>query len=212
MFIIDFDDTLFDTQKYHRAHYEAVADLGITPEIYWQAYRETRLDSEGNFVYNNERHVSQLESKGFDSVEVFDRFKSVADKITDFLFADTHIFLSDIKKLDKPMFLLTWGCPEFQRYGKVEPSGISHYFDEVLYTREPKQQRLSKLFEENKTEQIWFINDKPEETVRLSKLFLQLKPVLKFSPLFSDSDYNNLGIPYFKTLTEIKDYVTNQSK
>jgi phosphoglycolate phosphatase-like HAD superfamily hydrolase len=212
MFIIDFDDTLFDTQRYHRARYEAVADLGISPEVYWQAYSETRLDSEGNFIYNDDRHSDSLGSKGFDSKEVAARFKLLAEKMKDFLFPDAHDFLNDIKKFGAPMFLLTWGCPEFQRFGKVEPSGIAHYFDEVFYTRAPKERHLKDFFEKNEVDKTWFINDKPEETVRLSKQFTQLKPILKFSPLFSDNDYKNLGIPYFRTLTEIKEYVFKQSK
>lgn len=212
MFIIDFDDTLFDTQRYHRAHLEAVADLGVTPEVYWQSYRESRLDDEGNFVYNIERHAAQLKLKGFDEKEVKKRFDCLAERVKEFLFDDAHDFLKDLKSTGKTMVLLTWGCPEFQRYAKVEASGISHYFDEVLYTRVPKRHRLVELFEKNKIDSVWFINDKPEETVELSKLFPQLKPVLKYSQLFSDEDYKNLGMPYFKTLTEIKDYVIKQSK
>lgn len=212
MFIIDFDDTLFDTQRYHRAHYQSVADLGITPEVYWQAYQDTRLDTNGNFIYNSDRHVAQLEKQGFNGKEIARRFNILTEKITDFLFNDTHAFLNEIKGLGKAMLLLTWGYPEFQRYSKVEPSGITRYFDEILYTCEPKQNRLLKLFEERKVDNTWFINDKPEETVKLSGLFPQLRPVLKYSPLFPESDYKNLGLPYFQTLTEIKEYVLSQSK
>ncbi len=207
MYIIDFDDTLFDTQGYHAARFQAIEKLGVPKDLYWQAYYNSRLDEQGNFIYNDTRHAIELEKSGFSREDVLDSFNSVSIRAKDFLFSDACDFLQEIKNTGKPMFLLTWGEPEFQRLSKVGPSEISHYFDEVLYTHEPKDKYLCDFFKKNTADEVWFVNDKPAETIRLAGLFPQLKPVLKFSRFFTEADYQNLGIPYFLTLTEIKDYV-----
>lgn len=207
MFIVDFDDTLFDTQGYHQVCCDVLKDLGVTKENYWQAYRDNRVDENGFFILDNERHAAGLAKMGFDEKMVLERLLAVGQHIKDFLFADAHDFLSAIRKTGKPVYLLTWGLPEHQRCNKVEPSGIAHHFHELIYTSEPKKDRLARLLAETGVEKAWFINDKPEETKNLAELFPQLRPIVKASPLFPEAIYQKLKIPYFKTLTEIKDFI-----
>ena len=45
MFIIDFDDTLFDTHAFKHARLEAVKNLGVSEDLYWETYKKARNDS-----------------------------------------------------------------------------------------------------------------------------------------------------------------------
>ena len=207
MFIIDFDDTLFNTQYYHQKRLEAMTELGVTPEIYWQTYKESRLDGGGKFVYDDEVHAEKISRQGFDYEEILLRFESLKNKVKEFLFSDAEVFLQDLKKLGQPMYLLSWGSENFQKTKKVEPSGIAEYFDNVFYTAEPKDFFLKRFLSEKENESVWFVNDKPEESKRLADNFPQLVPIMKISPVFSLEEYQAINFPYFETLNEIKEYV-----
>jgi len=58
-----------------------------------------------------------------------------------------------------------------------------------------------------KQEEIWFVNDKVGETKEILERFPDIKAVLKISENFEMSEYENSGLPYFKTLLEIKDHI-----
>lgn len=212
MFIIDFDDTIFDTQGFHNACIQELSELGITNEHYWENYQKNRLDNQGNFIYNHDRHAKSLSELNVAEKDILDCFKRVSERAKDFLFSDTEDFLESIKALEKQMLLLTWGFPEFQRLKKVEPSGVEQHFDKVIYTSRPKEEEIAKFLENKEAREVWFINDKPEETLRLFLMFPQLKPVLKISPIFSEEVYKKTNLPYFKTLKELKEYIFSQIK
>ena len=55
MFIIDFDDTLFNTHAFKQARVEALRKLGVTEEIYKKSYQEAYNNSAGIYIYNNNK-------------------------------------------------------------------------------------------------------------------------------------------------------------
>lgn len=207
MFIIDFDDTLFDTQAWKQARLDIIKEMGISEEIYWETYKQARRDGKGNFVYSDRRHAQFLAVFGFDEDKIVEKFSEVSAELYKFLFSDTVDFLESLKKYDQPMILLSLGDPNFQEF-KLDGAGIRRYFNHIFMVSEPKDKALSDIFKFEKADNVWFVNDKVEETKDLVGKFPVLKPVLKISKSINSEEYLNSGLPYFKTLTEIKDYVS----
>lgn len=207
MFIIDFDDTLFDTHAFKLARLEALKTIGVSEDLFWKTYKQARSDDEGNFTYSDRRHAQFLAINNFDEEKIYRKLFETSQCLENFLFPDVHDFLESIKKYGKSMILLSLGDPGFQEF-KLNGSKIRHYFSHVFLVSESKDDILKEIFEFEKDREVWFINDKVEETKILAKKFSVIKPVLKISSSIPQEEYMDGGIPYFKTLNEIKDYVS----
>lgn len=206
MFIIDFDDTLFDTQRFKQARLEAVRLLGVSDEEFWSTYRDARNSQDGSFTYSDERHADVLALRGYDRGEVLAQLKSTSSLVHQFLYEDTFAFLEAIKEMNGPMILLSLGNPGFQEL-KTKGTGVHEYFDRTFMVHDTKIHVLEDLFGEVGHNGVWFINDKIEETKKVLSVFPFIKAVLKQSPRFDVSDYQQSGLPFFKTLSEIVSYV-----
>ena len=164
MFIIDFDDTLFDTR----------ALKAILAKKSPEDLQEQELNS--------------------------------------LLFSDALSFLQYLKTVNQKLILLSFGKIDFQSK-KINASGIAEFFDEIIITPDGKELALEKILEQFDNEKdVWFVNDKIEETKKLLERFPKLKPVLKKSPQFADEEYCSALMPCFDTLTEIQQYVEQQFK
>ncbi len=165
MFIIDFDDTLFDTHSFKQE-----IDY-LTEDLYKQSGR-----------------------------------------IKEFLFPESASFLEFLKQTNQPLILLSLGEENFQKT-KIDITGIGRFFDLIHITADAKEEAVRKILNDFKTKKdIWFINDKIEETKKVIKFFPHLKPILKMSPKFSAEEYELSSMPYFSTLTLIQQYVQQQVK
>lgn len=165
MFIIDFDDTLFDTHSFKK----------ILPDLSADLYQES-------------------------------------EKIKKLLFPETIFFLEFLKQTNQPLVLLTLGEDNFQKM-KIDITGISTFFDLVCITADNKEEAVGEILNQFQNEEnIWFINDKIEETKKVIQFFPHLKPVLKMSPRFSLREYEKSLMPYFSSLTLIQQYVQQQIK
>jgi predicted phosphatase len=164
MFILDFDDTLFDTHSFKK----------ILPSC------------------------SDLSQE--------------SEKIKNLLFPETVFFLEFLKQTSQPLVLLTFGEANFQKT-KINITGIDKFFDLVCITPDAKEKAVDQILNDFKTEKdVWFINDKIEETKKVIRHFPNLKPILKISPRFSIEEYKSSLMPYFPTLTLIQQYVQEQIK
>ena len=211
MFIIDFDDTLFDTYRFKRARVEALDKLGVSEELYWQTYREARNDAGGNFCYSDARHAEMLEKAGFGRVEVLNALQSITLRIKDFLFNEVDNFLKSLRALGQPMVLLSFGEPNFQEL-KVKGTGVDIYFDRMFMVQDTKEHVIGELLSNVYDDQFWFINDKVDETLELYRKFPNLQIIFKQADEFTEGQYKASGWPYFKNLMEIKNYVIQQIK
>jgi len=165
MFIIDFDDTLFDTHAFKQ----------ILPDLSEDLYQEN-------------------------------------DKIKNLLFPDAVFFLEFLKETNEPLILLSLGETDFQKI-KIDITGVAKFFDLIHITADAKELAINKILNEFKNEEnIWFVNDKIEETKKIIQRFPQLKPILKKSSQFTSEEYCSSQIPYFGTLTQIQQYVEQQIK
>ena len=206
MYIIDFDDTLFDTHAFKEARLKALKKIGVSPALFWTTYKNARTNSNGVFTYSDKRHAEILVSEGFDEDEVWKSLNKVTSKIKDFLIEDTEEFLQALKKLGQPMILLSLGDAEYQEL-KVKGCGIEKYFDRVFFVNETKEQTLKELFNVVHDENIWLINDKVDESQQLKISFPDLQIVLKISQAFPVDIYRKSGFTSFVYLNEILEYV-----
>ncbi len=206
MFIIDFDDTLFNTHAFKQARLEILKTIGVSVELFWQTYKQARNDVNGNFTYSDRRHAQFLAFMKFDEEQVFEKLSEVSSRLEEFLFEDVVSFLETLKKYNQSMILLSLGDPEFQDF-KLTGTKIRQYFSHIFMVSESKEKILEEIFNFEKTDKAWFINDKVSETKLLVENFPALKPVLKVSQSIPKEEYLNSGLPYFETLIEIKDYV-----
>ncbi len=207
MFIIDFDDTLFDTQGFKAARLHAVEELGVSDEVYWETYREARNSSDGLFTYSDLRHAEMISRRGFDKDEVLAHLQTTTgEDLKDFLFPTTCDFLDGLKKYNETMILLSLGDPAFQDL-KVKGSCIGKHFDRMFMVDKTKEDVLKKIFEKNDTTDVWFINDKVSETLELAKKFEGMNIVLRRSLNIDLHEYDDSGLPFYETLEEIGVYI-----
>jgi phosphoglycolate phosphatase-like HAD superfamily hydrolase len=207
MFILDFDDTLFDTHAHKQARLAALSALGVSADMFWETYRQARNSADGLFIYSNERHAEMLSLHGFDRDRIYSALEATTSGTLDhFLFSGTIQFLDYLKSLQLPMILLSLGDPSMQEL-KVRASGIHDYFDRIFFVNESKADVLAELFDSVDEGAVWFVNDKPDETKALAALFPQMHIILKKSASISDEKYEHSGLPFLQSITEIKTYV-----
>ncbi|MFA7315034.1 MAG: HAD family hydrolase [Candidatus Magasanikbacteria bacterium] len=211
MIIIDFDDTLFDTQGFKHELVRSLESLGISAELFWQTYNEARMLTDGNFSYSFERHARILERQGFDYDKVLQNFSLVKAKVKYFLFSDTIDFLESLKKSGHDLYLLSLGDSNFQKL-KLEQCGIEKYFKQVFFRGKDKELVVKEILDKNKKSDIFFINDKIKENLKIKNYFSQIKIILKQNSSLDEDKYKNSGLVFFKTLTKIKEYVTDKLK
>lgn len=210
MFIIDFDDTLFDTYRWKQERFKPLAELGITPEFAQVTYREIR--NTPGAVYSNERHAELLGSHGYPKEAVL---KALEDNSTEstlkrFVFSDSIPFLEFLKKTGQKIILLSIGDSSFQRV-KLSGIGFLKYFDEIYFVDRHKEKNMAPILQLCAAyETMWFINDKVEETESVMRVCPRMQPVLKVCEEFPIEEYQTSGFPYFKTLTEIQEYVAER--
>jgi FMN phosphatase YigB (HAD superfamily) len=213
MFIIDFDDTLFDTQRYKHARLESVKKCGVSADEYWQTYREARNTPDGVFTYSDHRHAEVLALCGYDEKKMLAALDETSNPtaLPEFLFDDTQIFLDTLKFYGEPMVLLSLGNPSYQEL-KTKHSGVAPYFDRSFMVYDTKKHILEELFAEVSAKEVWFINDKVQETKELKKAFPHMRVVLKVSENIPFDEYKESELPFFYTLEDILDYVKKQKQ
>lgn len=213
MFIIDFDNTLFNTtnppNSFRDVRVRELTKIGISEELYMETYFVARNHGDDDLcLYSDERHAEVLSERGFDKqvvLEVLDKTIS-EDILPTYLWSDTIEFLEALKKTGQPMILFSLGDPEFQ-YLKIKGSGIEKYFDRVFMDSRPKKEVMKEILDFVTDKEIWFINDRISENEDISINFPNIKVVQKISQHNTVEDYQNSGLPYFKTLTEIKNFI-----
>jgi len=212
MYIIDFDNTIFNTHtdpgNFVEMRAKALAELGVSEELFKETSRQIQTPfGTGKVFYTSERHAEAIAEHGLNKQQVYDALHTtLGESLQQYLFPDAINFLQSLKATDKPMILFSFGDPEWQ-YEKVKGCDIEKYFDRTFFTNKSKAEVVHQLLASVKHSEVWFINDKVEETQKVVAAFPEIKAVLKISCNNSLVDYKNSGLPYFKTLTGIRDYI-----
>ncbi len=202
MFIIDFDDTLFNTKRFKDARRAKLRSLGISDEVCYSSYVLARKDAQGKMTYSDKAHAQCLGSYGFDTAEVFSLLESITKQAHTFLFTETINFLQILKQKQEEIVVLSLGEEEFQKR-KIEASGIMPFVDTVFTVNTTKKDIIKQICKRHKKESIYFINDKVRETQEVVQEFPQLTPVLKVSKSIPISEYNTSHFPKVETLSDI---------
>lgn len=203
MYIIDFDDTLFDTHGWKQARFASLEPLGISTDLVKKTYKDIR--QKPNVVYSDDVHAEILATYDFPREEVKHVFSAIAtpEILRKFVFDDTHEFLKEVKTSGKPMILLSTGDPFFQRK-KVDAVGVTEYFDQIIFVQDKKEEMVGKILDRyDYPEYVYFINDKIEETKSVMAHYPNLIPLMKRSPDFDVTLYEQCGYPHFQTLEEM---------
>ncbi len=205
--VLDFDNTLFDTDAFKRALSGALVELGVSREVFWQLYPRV-LDRGGERIgYSVERHAKQLHElmPDVDPYRATVFLERVLDRAPDFLFPDARDFLSRMIALNVPLVLLSRGDEWFQRR-KIEAAGIDRLVHEIHVATEAKRAMSLRLPDvPGKTV---FVNDHLEETRDVLRAKPEWVPVLKRRVDVPPEKYLSVGMLNFGTLTEIRDYLT----
>lgn len=208
--IVDFDYTLFDTYSFFNAFKEVFLKNGVTEEDRKRTYDETIVwkGGEMGYDYSFEKQVDRLMDKGY----ILDRKKIIEELYgclnNTFLYPDAEDFLLSMKKNFPNRTLLTAGNPDYQRT-KVEGVGIGEYFTDFVYINGDKHLYITEAFKNY--DSIIFINDNLKENVVLKEIMPHAHIITKFNQRRNTiEELRESGIPYFETLTAIKEYVTNE--
>lgn len=205
--ILDFDNTLFDTDAFKRALSGALTELGVTREMFWQMYPRV-LDHGGERLgYSPDRHAKVLHEllPDVDPYQATVLLERVVDRAADFLFPDTRDFLSRMISLNVPLMLLSRGDEWFQRR-KIAASGLDRFVHEIHAGPEAKTHRIA-TFTEAPGKTV-LVNDHVEETRDIVKARPAWIPVLKRRDDIPPEKYLSVGMLNFGTLTEIRDFLT----
>ena len=182
MFIIDFDDTLFDTRVgYEKERVKALNQFGVSTEQYRATYLQARAKGE-RIVYNHKLHARALGKLGLDEKKVYGVFKKFESKIflQRFLFRESIIFLKQLRKFNERIVLLSTGDKKFQT-AKFKALRLEKYFDDIkiVTVTDGKRKALKKLNKIAGKEKIWFVNDKVGETLGVRERFPKIICLLK---------------------------------
>ncbi len=205
--ILDFDNTLFDSDGFKRALSGALVELGVSRETFWQMYPRV-LDHGGERIgYSVDRHA-QLVHEMLPDVDPYRAtvlLDRVLDRAADFLYPDAREFLSRMISLNVPLVLLSRGDEWFQRR-KIAASGLDRLVHEIHAGPEAKTTQIKAL--PDVPGRTVFINDHVEETREIMRVRPAWVPVLKRRLDIPPEKYLSVGMLNFGTLTEIKDYLT----
>lgn len=134
--VLDFDHTLFDTEKFKQALQDRMAMFGVTVDQFNYNYR---IVKEQAGYYNYREHLRLLsQAEELDENDLLLSFTEIINTASEYLFSDTLNFLDKLKAITgSELYLLTFGQDEFQQ-AKVEASGLKKYFKEIVDTVESK--------------------------------------------------------------------------
>ena len=211
MMILDFDNTLYNTNLLKIELEKIFADYGVTPADYASSEQLAIHGSEGtHYDYTVELHIQILHEKGYKipHEEAVKKIQALFEN--NYAYEDTIFFLEALKKKNDRMVLLTAGNEQFQR-AKIQSIKIEDYFDEIICVRGKKEEYVESVYTPH--EKIFFINDKLKENIAVKNQRKDICVITKWNPLKnSEEELKNSGVPYFHTLTEILNYLETYGK
>lgn len=202
---IDLDDTLFKTYLFKEDIYNCFARCGVSLEDYKKTYSQAVFGPVvGYFDYTFKKHADILRDLGYqipDSTIV--ELNKLLEK--NYNFEDAESFLVEIKKISRKMILLTAGEQQLQEK-KIAGSGLAKYFDIIEIIEGGKSQKILELADS--ASKILFVNDNIQENIKIKQDLPGIILVgTKHKVRWVEDDYETSNLPYFDTLTEVKNYV-----
>ena len=193
IWILDFDRTLFDTDKLIR-DYAATMEKRLAIPKAITAAAKAGAQKKGDIFDFDRQLVLLAKLSGVPLPRIVKESAVFYKTSPKYFFRDTLPFLRSIAKKDH-VVLLSYGHIGHQR-DKIQLSGIKKYFKKVIVTdaKMGKTQWVRKYL--TKSSRVVFVNDHPEEThvilracVRPWKVILVERPGTKYSPVPPHKDY-----------------------
>lgn len=132
--LLDFDHTLFDTDRFFWVDLKsAFARFGV-PDDTWEKSYEAIWSS----GYSLAKHLEELACLGAvadpsAAKAMLEALESAFSDLRPYLFPDVVGFLNAARHRGFELILLSFGDPAWQSY-KVRASGLTPYFTQILYT------------------------------------------------------------------------------
>ncbi|MBI2037912.1 MAG: hypothetical protein HYT15_03225 [Candidatus Magasanikbacteria bacterium] len=206
---VDWDNTIYNTVAFETDIFNIFGRYGASlADIKKTFLKSLCTVSPHHYDYTFEEHAQFLRDLGYalpPTVEA--ELTALFSK--DYIFADTVSFLQFLKSISKNVILLSAGDENFQMH-KINGSHIVSHFDEVIIVGGDKEKYLINNYNEEK---IFFVNDNVHENTLVVKEAPFATVITKFNTVrYTEDQVKEVGVPYFKTLTEIKQYVEQQIK
>ncbi|HLC69597.1 MAG TPA: HAD family hydrolase [Patescibacteria group bacterium] len=204
---IDLDHTIFDTRRFVADTKKIFYAIGVKEDDFVHSYlfaiHGNKTGPVGYYDYTFKNHLTALQDLGY-------KFKKETEEELDQLFRNDYLFPDSLKFLDKmrevgkKIILVTAGNKVFQMK-KLRSVGLQNFFDVIMIPHYEKQKAIIKILP-RKTNAL-FINDSLRENKLIKETLPWLKVIAKVNPRTKIEEYKESGMPFFKTLTEISQYV-----
>jgi FMN phosphatase YigB (HAD superfamily) len=202
---IDWDKTLYDAPAFESDIFAIFDKNGVSKDDYNTTFRRSLCTvSPDKYDYNFEEHVEFLRELGY---ELSDNVTEELNRLTgnNYLYAGAYEFVQFIKTVAEKIILLSAGDREFQ-WKKFRGCGAEKWFDEVVVISGGKDKYICENFDAGK---FLFVNDNLRESVAVKKCAPEAIVVVRYEPKrYTQAQVIETGLPYFQTLTEIKNYVS----
>ena len=208
--LLDFDHTLFDTDRFFWVDLKsAFARFGV-PEDAWEKSYEAAWPS----GYSLEKHLDELNRLGTISKPTTARMmlatlNSAFSDLRPYLFPDVPGFLRSARHQGFDLILLSFGDPAWQSY-KVRASGLDPYLQKVVYTA--KQKGKAELLDDlgPRYEELHAIDNNPAEldAMKARNSRLQTHLICRVEP----SSIEEVNIAFPDRFREAARYMTIPSR
>lgn len=193
---IDFDGTLFDTDRYNKDSKKVFNKYGITNMMFHNAYQELFGK---NKLFNLNIIADYLVDKYSIDKAIYEEISVV--KNNDYVYPEVINCLKEMSALGFELYILTYGDTLFQKE-KIEYSNISKYFKDIIITEHDKTS-LNLDFKNS-----IFIDNNPNETEMFhnvcSKIVIRIK---RSTDKYSELQNNNKDVLEFEDFNQIVDYM-----
>jgi phosphoglycolate phosphatase-like HAD superfamily hydrolase len=206
--ILDLDYTLFDTARFKRALARSLKPYGVNHDLFFNFYPQAVQKQDGKYKYSVNKHLSLLRQRVADipRVQALSRIKKVVEQSYLYLYPTSVRFLQHLKKNGFRLILVTHGDKSFQMK-KIKHSGIQKYFTKTIVSDRLKAITLKPLVKNY--DEVFFISDHAGELKQVKTELPQLLPVMKLVDYSSRSQVRGFGIPAFRSLKKIENYIIN---
>lgn len=206
---VDWDNTVYNSVAFEADIFGIFSKHGASQADIRETYtRSLCTIAPHKYDYTFEEHTQFLRELGYNlpsSVEA--ELNSLFSK--NYIFPDTLFFLDFLKGVSKKIVLLSAGDQNFQ-LNKINGSKIKSNFDEIKIVGGDKEKYLANNY---KGKEIFFVNDNLRENLSVKTEVPSALVITKFNTnRYSEEEVKKVGVPYFKTLTEIQHYVEQQIK
>jgi len=197
---IDFDGTIFNTEKFKDDMFFALRKLGFDEETVMCHYQDECKDKH----FSLDGLIERLRAvRKFNVEDIEKQVNQIYSDAPNLIFADFMPFLEKVDREKYEVDILTLGDLEFQK-SKVTSSGIVSNFDNIYYTEVDKWDYIKKII--SKDEPFILIDDRADTIDKVAKgyskstaLWIDRKARDKDfdDPTITRKEYNTLKVTNF---------------